>query len=219
MYTPGGSAWTNESALPRLNRPSELPNAYGTIAPVRTIVLSSAAAASARAVSTIVSVPCVTTTARSAASRQRATIVARPASSISRLSIIMTVSIVRSRRARPRRSISCTCVSRKYSLPVTSSYSLSNVPPVTRILTRISVGPRHHHPQHEVDEYAGERDGQDRDDHVGDAEERDFPAEVFRYAGADAGDHLVARAGQAAALGHASILPDSSCRRASARRA
>src|SRR5579872_7080186 len=68
-YTPGGSTWTNDSALPRLKSPSELPNAYGIIAPVRTIVLPEAegnAAASAAAVSTIVSVPCVTRTRGSA---------------------------------------------------------------------------------------------------------------------------------------------------------
>src|SRR5450759_1790065 len=104
------------------------------MAPVRTIVLSlRPAAASARAVSTIVSVPCVTTIARSAASRQRSTIAARPAASMSRLSIIMAVSIDRSSLARPSRNISWTCVSRKNSRPVSSSYSLSNVPPVTSI--------------------------------------------------------------------------------------
>src|SRR6266550_3137507 len=65
MYTPAGSTCTNDNALPRLKRPSELPNAYGIIAPVRTIVLPDAggsAAASAAAVSTIVSVPCVMST-------------------------------------------------------------------------------------------------------------------------------------------------------------
>ena len=61
MYTPGGSTCANESALPRLNNPSELPNAYGIIAPVRTTVLPGTPAASAAAVSTIVSVPCVMT--------------------------------------------------------------------------------------------------------------------------------------------------------------
>src|SRR2546425_713859 len=36
---PDGSTCANDSALPRLKRPSELPNAYGIIAPVRTTVL------------------------------------------------------------------------------------------------------------------------------------------------------------------------------------
>ena len=58
---------------------------------------------------------------------------ARPRSSRSRLSIIITVSIATSTRHRPRRSISWTCVSLKKSRPVSSSYSLSNVPPVTSI--------------------------------------------------------------------------------------
>src|SRR5439155_15802835 len=61
MYTPGGSSCTNDRALPRLNNPSELPNAYGIIAPVRTIVFperGASPAARAPAVSTIVSVPC-----------------------------------------------------------------------------------------------------------------------------------------------------------------
>ncbi len=37
MYTPGASTCANESALPRLNNPSELPNAHGTIAPVSSL--------------------------------------------------------------------------------------------------------------------------------------------------------------------------------------
>ena len=70
-YTPGGSAWANDSALPRLKSPSELPNAYGTIAPVRTTVLPGTSRASIAAVSTIVSVPCVTTMRVSSQRRQR----------------------------------------------------------------------------------------------------------------------------------------------------
>ena len=42
MYTPAGSTCTKQSALPRLNSPSELPKAYGTIAPVSTIVFARA---------------------------------------------------------------------------------------------------------------------------------------------------------------------------------
>src|SRR6185436_5282951 len=103
-------------------------------------------AAIARAVSTIVSVPCVTTMARSAALRQRATIAARPSSSMSRLSIIIAVSIARSSRARPRRSISWTWVSLKNSFPDSSSYSLSKVPPVTRILI-CTLSPQLHVPR------------------------------------------------------------------------
>ena len=52
---------------------------------------------------------------------------------MSRLSIIISVSIDMSTRDRPRRSISGTCVSWKNSRPVISSYCLSNVPPQTRI--------------------------------------------------------------------------------------
>ena len=37
-YMPNGSTWTYEIALPRLKSPWELPKAYGTIAPVSTIV-------------------------------------------------------------------------------------------------------------------------------------------------------------------------------------
>ena len=41
MYTPQGRVWTRARVLPKLNSPSELPNLYGMIAPVRTMVLSS----------------------------------------------------------------------------------------------------------------------------------------------------------------------------------
>src|SRR5262245_7707107 len=149
MYTPVDRTWTNDSALPRLNRPSELPNAYGTMAPVRTIVLSVIVAASAWAVSTIVSVPCVMTMACSAARMHRATIAARPAASSSRLSIIIAVSTRTFTRQRPSRSISGTCVSRKKRRPVSSSYCLSNVPPVTTMSTDefISLTRSPHHPR------------------------------------------------------------------------
>src|SRR5215211_2914698 len=135
MYTPGGSACTNESALPRLNSPSELPKAYGTIAPVITTVLPSTSSAIARAVSTIVSVPCVMTICASVHSRHARTINARCSAVISRLSTIISVSTSTSSPHRPRRSISSTCVLRKYNLPVSSSYSLSKVPPVTKTRT------------------------------------------------------------------------------------
>src|SRR3954471_8241930 len=75
--------------------------------------------------------------------------------------------------------------------------------PLRTVRFTVLLGPGHHDPQHEVDEDARERDREDRDDDVGDAEEGDFPAEVFGDARADAGDHLVARASQAASVGHA----------------
>ena len=53
-----------------MNSPSELPKAYGTIAPVSTIVFPRPASPSTRAVSAIVSVPCVITIGSSAAERQ-----------------------------------------------------------------------------------------------------------------------------------------------------
>ena len=40
IHTPAGSTCANEMALPRLKRPSELPKAYGTMAPVRTTVVA-----------------------------------------------------------------------------------------------------------------------------------------------------------------------------------
>src|SRR5262249_9325262 len=52
---------------------------------------------------------------------------------MSRLSIIISVRTVTSTRLRPRRSISGRCVSLKNNDPVSSLYSLSNVPPVTKM--------------------------------------------------------------------------------------
>src|SRR5581483_11764587 len=146
MYTPGGSTWTNDSALPRLKRPSELPNAYGIIAPVSTTVLPAcggSASASARAVSTIVSVPCVTRIRVSAAFRQWSTMSARSSAVMSRLSIIISVRMSTSTRLRPSLSISARCVSLKASVPVSSLYCLSKVPPVTKI--RITIDPPRNH--------------------------------------------------------------------------
>ena len=93
--------------------PSELPKAYGIIAPVSTTVLPVTSPAIARAVSTMVSVPCVTTICDSGACRQFLATIARSASVISRLSTSMTVRIATSTLDRPRRSISGTCDSVK----------------------------------------------------------------------------------------------------------
>ncbi len=70
---------------------------------------------------------------RSLLARHRSTILARASSFMSRLSTIITVSIATSSRDRPSRSISATWVSRKNRRPDSSSYCLSNVPPVTRM--------------------------------------------------------------------------------------
>src|ERR1039457_608494 len=60
----------------------------------------------------------------------------RPASVICRLSIIMRVSMARSRRQRPSLSMSAMCVCLKNNSPVSSLYCLSKVPPVTKIWMR-----------------------------------------------------------------------------------
>ena len=101
------------------------------MAPVSTMVLPDTCRARCAAVSTIVSVPCVTTISVSEQARQRSATRARSCSVICRLSTSITVSTVTATRDRPRRSISATCVSLKNSVPPISSYSLSNVPPVT----------------------------------------------------------------------------------------
>jgi len=57
----------------------------------------------------------------------------RSASDMSSESTIIRVRISTSRPDRPSRSISGTCVSLKKRFPASSSYSLSNVPPVTKM--------------------------------------------------------------------------------------
>ncbi len=123
-----------------MNIPSELPKAYGIIAPVSTIVFPSTppAVASAVAVSTIVSVPCVMTICVSSHCRQFWTIAWRSASLMSRLSTIMIVRRCTSTRQRPSLSISATCDSLNTSRAWISSYCLSNVPPVTRMRMAMS---------------------------------------------------------------------------------
>src|SRR5438552_1332159 len=59
-YTPAGSTCTNDSTLPRLNRPSELPNAYGIIAPVSTIGLPAAGGKACANAASIVAVTALT---------------------------------------------------------------------------------------------------------------------------------------------------------------
>src|ERR1035441_1563545 len=103
------------------------------MAPVRTTVLPFSPAPSTAAVSVMVSVPWVITMRFSATAWHRSRMRRRPASVICRLSIIMRLSISTSSRQRPRRSMSPVCVLWKYNSPVSSLYSLSEVPPVTRM--------------------------------------------------------------------------------------
>jgi hypothetical protein len=91
------------------------------MAPVSTIVLSRTPRARAAAVSTMVSVPCVTTMRASSHWAQLRTMVSRSASVMSRLSIIISVRTETGTRERPRRSISGRCVSPNASLPRISS--------------------------------------------------------------------------------------------------
>src|SRR5512139_2854988 len=86
-----------------------------------------------RAVSTMVSVPCVMTMRVSGACRQFPAMSSRSASLMSRLSTSMTVRTATSTRDRPRRSMSGTCDSVKWSRALISSYRLSKVPPVMRM--------------------------------------------------------------------------------------
>src|SRR5947199_78149 len=58
---------------------------------------------------------------------------ARSAAVMSRLSIIISVSMATSTRLRPSRSISGRCVLPNASAPVSSLYCLSKVPPVTKM--------------------------------------------------------------------------------------
>ena len=117
-------------ALPRLNNPSDEPNLYGTMAPVRMIDLPFTCAARYRAVSSMVSVPWVMTIANSFARLQATAIFLRSMSVISRLSFIIKVSTRVLTRDLPMVNISSTCVFLKNSSPFSSLYSLSNVPPV-----------------------------------------------------------------------------------------
>src|ERR1035437_2698097 len=97
------------------------------MAPVSTTVLPRRAGPSTAAVSTMVSVPWVITMRFSGTARQRSRIWRRPAS------VIWTVSISPPSRHRPRPSMSPVCVLWKNNSPVSSLYSLSKVPPVTRM--------------------------------------------------------------------------------------
>src|ERR1039457_5779611 len=106
------------------------------MAPVSTIVLPATALPRTRAVCSMVSVPWVMTIRLGPAARQRSRMKWRSASVICKLSIIMSDSIWTSRWQRPSRSISARCVFWKKSSPVSSLYSLSNVPPVTKIWMR-----------------------------------------------------------------------------------
>ena len=81
----------------------------------------------------MVSVPWVMTMRASGAAAQRSRMASRSRPVICRLSIIRRVSTSTSRRHRPRRSMSRTWVSLKKSSPVSSLYSLSKVPPVTKM--------------------------------------------------------------------------------------
>src|SRR5664279_4963417 len=110
------------------------------MAPVRTTVLPLSPAPSTAAVSAMVSVPWVITMRFSGTAPHRSRMWRRPASVICRLSIIMRVSISTSSRQRPRRSMSPVCVLWKNSSPVSSLYSLSKVPPVTRMRMGCIVG-------------------------------------------------------------------------------
>ena len=85
------------------------------------MVLFGTASASTAAVSTIVSVPCVTTIRVSSQARQRSAMAARSASVICRLSSSITVSTATGTRQRPSASISSTCVSLKNKVPLISS--------------------------------------------------------------------------------------------------
>src|SRR5664279_1312313 len=110
------------------------------MAPVSTTVLPFSPAPRVAAVSAMVSVPWVITMRFSGTEAHRSKMWRRPASSIWRLSIIMRVSTSTSSRQRPRRSMSPVWVLWKNSSPVSSLYSLSKVPPVTRMRMGCIVG-------------------------------------------------------------------------------
>src|ERR1017187_6639701 len=106
------------------------------MAPVRTMVLPRMPRPSTAAVCSMESVPWVMTMRVARAASQRSRMSWRPASVICRLSIIMRVSMARSRRQRPSLSMSAMCVCLKNNSPVSSLYCLSKVPPVTKIWMR-----------------------------------------------------------------------------------
>src|ERR1019366_233660 len=103
------------------------------MAPVSTTVLPFSPAPRVAAVSAMVSVPWVITMRFSGTDAHRSKMWRRAAASILRPSSIMRVSISTFSRHRPRRSMSPVWVLWKNSSPESSLYSLSKVPPVTRM--------------------------------------------------------------------------------------
>ena len=102
MYTPAGSDCTAPTAVPMLNSASEPRNRAGLRAPVSTMVFPSIEESTC-AVSTMVSVPCVTSTCLAACAAIAARRSSRSAASMCRLSL-RSSAMTENRKATPSSS-------------------------------------------------------------------------------------------------------------------
>ena len=136
-YTPAGNVCANANALPRLKRPSELPNFIGIMAPVRTMVLFFTFSASTFAVSLMVSVPWVI---QSVFLRMIALVSDQFPVFIRHFQAVNHHQCPYFNRyfAAAHFQQVCMWVSLKYNCPFSSLYSLSKVPPVMKMRIAIT---------------------------------------------------------------------------------